>query len=68
MVSLDQAPQAPFPPTFPQQLHSANNNAPPPPGYDSPYRDLMQEAHHTAHVSNTPHGKYKSKTQKCKYP
>lgn len=28
-----------------------------PPGYDSPYRELINDAHHTAYVSNTPHGK-----------
>jgi len=53
MIPADQAPQMP-PPPFPS-TQAYPNNAQAPPRYDSPYRELMNDAHHTAYHSNTPH-------------
>lgn len=62
MIPADQAPPHAhqLSPTLPQPPYAPNNNPEQqqqlPPGYSSPYRDLIHDAHHTAHVSNTPHG------------
>lgn len=66
MIPADQVPphaHQPLP-TTPQPPYSPNNNPEQqqPPGYNSPYRDLIHDAHHTAYVSNTPHGMYSSHT------
>lgn len=55
-VAPDPHPIAPcvqLPPVSAPPLPPASSEEPP--SYDSPYRALMNEAHHTAFVSNTPH-------------
>ena len=52
MVPADQAPPHAHQPPQPAYNFSEQQ----PPEYNSPYRDVIHNAHHTAYVSNTPHG------------